>query len=81
MSEYPFLQNDEEWDSPYRDSKDYEWYQENAALLKHIQRFATSLTEGGGHGQLILRFADGKFIGSDSEIRERHPLDLTAYRG
>jgi len=61
--------------------EDYSWYQENAALLRHIQRFATSLTEGGGHGQLILRFADGKFIGSDSEIRERHPLDLTAYRG
>jgi len=58
----------------------YDWYLENRALLLHIQRFACSLTEGGGHGQLILRFADGKFIGSDSEIRERHPLDLTEYR-
>ena len=59
---------------------EYQWYEDNQSLLRHIQRFATSLTEGGGHGQLILRFADGKFIGSDSEIRERHPVDLTEYK-
>lgn len=58
-----------------------DWYQENTELLRHIQRFATSLTEGGGHGELILRFADGMFIGSDSSIRERHPARLTEVGG
>ena len=63
------------------EDRDYEWFLENQELISHIWRFASSLTEGGGHGQLILRFADGKFIGSDSEIRQRHPTQLTEYSG